>query len=101
MKHFKELTAAVLTLLATVACAQDGEAPPTEPSDVNVLGKETFDSFVTEHPLVLAECKFAIPFLRLLYSSSIESFSARDLAAHLGDAARELWNGFQLTPISR
>ncbi|CAZ83168.1 unnamed protein product [Tuber melanosporum] len=54
MKHFKELTAAVLTLLATVAYAQDGEAP-SAPSDVNTLGKETFDSFVTEHPLVLAE----------------------------------------------
>ncbi|KAG0644882.1 putative disulfide-isomerase [Tuber brumale] len=54
MKHFKELTAAVLTLLATVAYAQEGETP-SAPSDVNTLGKETFDSFVTEHPLVLAE----------------------------------------------
>ncbi|RPB00620.1 protein disulfide isomerase [Choiromyces venosus 120613-1] len=54
MKHFKELTTAVLTLLATVAYAQDGEAP-SGPSDVNVLGKDTFDSFVKEHPLVLAE----------------------------------------------
>ncbi|PUU77075.1 thioredoxin-like domain-domain-containing protein [Tuber borchii] len=54
MKQFKELTAAVLTLLATVAYAQEGEAP-AGPSDVNVLGKGNFTSFVTEHPLVLAE----------------------------------------------
>jgi len=68
MKHFKELTAAVLTLLATVAYAQDGEAPPVDHSDVNVLTNGNFTSFVTENPLVLAECKFAIPLLRLLYT---------------------------------
>ena len=59
MKHFKELAAVVLTLLATVASAED-VAPsdiPSDPSDVKVLGKDTFDTFLSEHPLVLAECE--------------------------------------------
>lgn len=74
MKQFKELTAAVLTLLATVAYAQEGEAP-ADPSDVNVLSKGNFTSFVTEHPLVLAECKFAIPLLKLMYTRSLGTSS--------------------------
>jgi protein disulfide-isomerase A1 len=51
MKQFKELSFAVLSLLAAVSYAEDVA------SDVKVLQKDTFDSFVSEHPLVLAECK--------------------------------------------
>lgn len=49
MKQFKELSFAVLSLLAAVSYAEDVA------SDVKVLQKDTFDSFVSEHPLVLAE----------------------------------------------
>ncbi|KAL7266632.1 protein disulfide-isomerase precursor [Rhizina undulata] len=50
MKQFKELAAVAISLLATIACAED--APP---SDVHTLQTDTFDSFIAEHPLVLAE----------------------------------------------
>jgi len=50
MKQFKELTAAVLTILATVVCAEEPAL-----SDVKVLAKDTFDGFMNENPLVLAE----------------------------------------------
>jgi protein disulfide-isomerase A1 len=61
MKGFKELSAVALSLLAYTASAEEAApeaAPeaPEAPSDVHVLKTDTFDSFVKEHPLVLAEC---------------------------------------------
>lgn len=60
MKQFKELTFAALSLLAAVSFAEDvaSDIKSDVNSDVKVLQKDTFDSFVNEHPLVLAECKF-------------------------------------------
>lgn len=60
MKHFRGLTFAALSLLAAVAFAEDVVAPadPDVPSDVKVLQTDTFDSFMNDNPLVLAECKF-------------------------------------------
>jgi protein disulfide-isomerase A1 len=56
MKGFKELSAVALSLLAYTVSAEDvAEAP----SDVHVLKTDTFDSFVKENPLVLAECSLS------------------------------------------
>lgn len=57
MKHFRGLTLAAISLLAAVSYAEDVVAPDVA-SDVKVLQTDTFDSFMNEHPLVLAECKF-------------------------------------------
>jgi len=48
-----------ISLLAASVSAEDADAgaAPDAPSDVHVLGKDTFESFVKDHPLVLAECK--------------------------------------------
>lgn len=59
MKQFKKFTFAAISLLAAVAYAEDVT------SDVKVLQKDTFDGFVNEHPLVLAECTYCFfpPFI--------------------------------------
>lgn len=60
MKYFRGLTLAAISLLAAVSYAEEVVAPDAAtdiPSDVKVLQTDTFDSFMTEHPLVLAECK--------------------------------------------
>jgi hypothetical protein len=64
MKGFKELSAVAISLLAASASAEDADAAaaPDAPSDVHVLGTDTFESFVKDHPLVLAECKLLNPF---------------------------------------
>lgn len=49
MRGLKELTAVALSL-AGVAIAEDI-------GNVKALQKDNFESFVSEHPLVLAECK--------------------------------------------
>ncbi|KAA8909482.1 thioredoxin-like domain-containing protein [Sphaerosporella brunnea] len=51
MKGFKELSAVALSLLACTVSAEDAE----KASDVHVLKKDTFEAFVKENPLVLAE----------------------------------------------
>ncbi|TGZ76966.1 protein disulfide isomerase [Ascodesmis nigricans] len=53
MKHFKELSALALSLLAVTASAED--APKEAASDVHALKTDNFEAFVNEHPLVLAE----------------------------------------------
>ena len=61
MKGFRELSAVAFSLLACTVRAEDvaSEGAPDEvPSDVRILGTGSFDSFVTEHPLVLAECQY-------------------------------------------
>lgn len=71
MKYFKGLTLAAISLLAAVSYAEEAAAPdtaPDVPSDVKVLQTDTFDSFMDEHPLVLAECKFTA---RLPFDSSL------------------------------
>jgi protein disulfide-isomerase A1 len=57
MKGFKELSAVALSLLAFTVSAEDAAAAEA-PSDVHVLKTDTFESFVKENPLVLAECLF-------------------------------------------
>jgi protein disulfide-isomerase A1 len=53
MKQFKEFIFAATSLLAAVAYAEDVVSDID--SDVTVLQKDTFESFVGDHPLVLAE----------------------------------------------
>lgn len=57
MKHFRGLTFAAISLLAAVSYAEDVVAPDV-PSDVKVLNTESFDGFMNDNPLVLAECEF-------------------------------------------
>ena len=68
MKGFKELSAVALSLLAYTVSAEEAaaEAAAEAPSDVHVLKTDTFESFVKEHPLVLAECLF--PRRHILFS---------------------------------
>jgi protein disulfide-isomerase A1 len=54
MKGFKELSAVALSLLAYTVSAEEAAADEA-PSDVHVLKTDTFESFVKENPLVLAE----------------------------------------------
>jgi hypothetical protein len=56
MKGFKELSAVALSLLAFTVSAEDVAETP---SDVHVLKTDTFEPFVKENPLVLAECPFS------------------------------------------
>jgi hypothetical protein len=59
MKGFKELSAVALSLLAFTVSAEEAAAAAAEevPSDVHVLKTDTFEPFVKENPLVLAECE--------------------------------------------
>lgn len=56
MKGFKELSAVALSLLAATVFAEDAAAEE-KASDVKVLTTESFEPFLKENPLVLAECK--------------------------------------------
>jgi hypothetical protein len=55
MKTFMQLSALALGLLA---CTTSAEEAAEAPSDVHVLKTDTFESFLNENPLVLAECQF-------------------------------------------
>lgn len=58
MKAFKELSAIALSFLAVTASAEGAVADEVA-SDVHALKTDNFESFIKEHPLVLAECKAA------------------------------------------
>jgi hypothetical protein len=59
MKGFKELSAVALSLLAATVFAEEAaDAQPEVPSDVKVLTTDTFEPYLKENPLVLAECSF-------------------------------------------
>lgn len=67
MKGFKELSAVALSLLACTVYAHEGghgedaEAEvPVVDSKVHVLTTDSFESFVKENPLVLAECMLPV-----------------------------------------
>lgn len=55
MKGFKELSAVALSLLAATVFAEEAAEGADVPSDVKVLTTDTFEPFVKENPLVLAE----------------------------------------------
>ncbi|KAI5846814.1 disulfide-isomerase [Tricharina praecox] len=57
MKGFKELSAVALSLLAYTVSAEEAAAAAVDevPSNVHVLKTDTFEPFVKENPLVLAE----------------------------------------------
>lgn len=77
MKHFRGLTFAAISLLAAVSYAEDVVAPDVA-SDVKVLQTDTFDSFINEHPLVLAECKLTYYLYFSVYHAEKECFTCID-----------------------
>lgn len=78
MKGFKELSAVALSLLACTVYAHEGghDEPEAEAeavianSDVHILKTDTFDAFVKENPLVLAEC-LCPPLLAVVASARV------------------------------